>query len=136
MEAMLQDNFSEHSGDKLTLVGDAAVHLNNYAASSACQLHAKRYKKRCVSQPLERQALLHSYRHELETFYLALQDADGQLKKTHHITQYMDCETAIKALVWPSYKPGHTMVTDTNLIMARAWLKSTTQHTVIEEWVM
>ena len=96
----------------------------------------KETKRRRVSQPLERQALSHSYRHALETFYLALQDADKQLKKPHHITQHMGCETAIKALVWPSYKSGYTMVTDADLIVALARLKSTTQHKVTEELVM
>ena len=71
-------------GEKLTLVSDASVYPKNDAASGVWQLHATRDKKRHVSQPLERQA--HSYRHALETFYLALQDADKQLKKPHNIT--------------------------------------------------
>ena len=98
MKTLIQDNFSENLGDKLTLVSDTSVHLQNDAASDAWQLHATRDKKLRVSQPLERQALSHSHQHEEETFYLALQYADGQLRKPHHITQQMDREAAIKAL--------------------------------------
>ena len=118
METVLQNDFSKHSGEKVTLVSDASIHLKNDAASSAWQLCAKRDRKRRVSQPLEQQAHSYSYRRELETFHVVLQDADKQLKKPHHIKQHMDCEAAIKALARPSCKPGHTMVIDADLIMA------------------
>ena len=48
----------------------------------------------------------------------------------------MDCEAALKALARPPYKPSHNIVTDADLIMARARLTSIIPHTVTEEWVM
>ena len=48
----------------------------------------------------------------------------------------MDYEAAMKALSWPTCRPGHNMVTDADLIMARAWLESITPHTVTEAWIM
>ena len=48
----------------------------------------------------------------------------------------MECEAEIKALAQPSYKPDHTMVTNIDLIMARARLKSIIPHAVIDEWVL
>ena len=48
----------------------------------------------------------------------------------------MDCDVAIQALARPSYKPGHTMVTDSDLITVHARLKIIIPHTVTEEWVM
>jgi ribonuclease HI len=97
--------------------------------------HNQRQKRR-ASLPLERQTHSHSYRHELETFYLALKDAADVLTKPHHITQYMDCEAALTALALPPQKPSHNMVTDADLIMARAHLKSIIPHTVTEKWVL
>ena len=48
----------------------------------------------------------------------------------------MDFEAALTALAQPPYKPSHNMVTNADLIMARARLKSIIPHTVTEEWVM
>ena len=133
---LLQDDFSEHSGDKLTLVSNASVHILNDTASRAWQLCADQNKKQRVSQPLEQQAHSHSYCHESDIFNLALQDVGKQLRTPHHIMKHTDCEAAIKALAQPTYKPGHNMVTDTDLIMARGRLKSIIPHTVTDECVM
>ena len=48
----------------------------------------------------------------------------------------MDYEAVMKALARFTYKPGHNMVTDADLIMARAWLKISIPQAVTEEWVM
>ena len=48
----------------------------------------------------------------------------------------MDCKAALTALTLPLYKSSHNMVTDTNLIMAQARLKSIMTHTDTEEWVL
>ena len=83
---LFQDDVSEHSGDKLTIVSDASIHLAHNTAPGACQLHTTRDKKGQASEPLERQTHSHSYRHELETFHLALKNAAEVLTKPHHIT--------------------------------------------------
>ena len=133
MTTLLQDDFSKHSGDKLTIISNASVNLNNNTASGAWQLHTTRDKKRRASQSLERQTYSHSYRHELETFHPALKDTAEVLTKPHNITQYMDYEAVLTALARPSYKSSHNMVTDADLIMARAQLKYIIPHTVTEE---
>ena len=133
---IITDDYVEQPDDKLTLVSDASVHINNNTAAGAWQLYRSKDQKRRISQLLEPQDHSHSYRHELETFHLALKDADTQLKHPHQITQYMDCEAALKKLSMPIYKPGHTMVTDADIIMAHNQLKANLQHTVTEKWVM
>ena len=45
MKTLIQDNFSEHLGDKLTIVSNASVHLNNDISLGAWQIHATGDKK-------------------------------------------------------------------------------------------
>ena len=65
-----------------------------------------------------------------------LKDVEENLKFPHQITQYMDCESALKLLQQEFYKPGHAMGTDSDLVMAHHQLKAASHHTVTEEWVM
>ena len=69
-------------------------------------------------------------------FHLTLKDAAEPLTKPNNNTQHMDYGAEKKGLARPSYKPGHIMVIDDNLVMAHARLKSVTPYTVTNEWVM
>ena len=98
---------TKYSLEKIGRQCSKMIPLNTRRQTDPCQWCS-------ISQPLEWPAHSHSYQHVLETFYLALQDADEQLKTPHHIAQYMDCEAAIKSPAQISYKdkPDHSMLTD------------------------
>ena len=85
---------------------------------------------------LEHQPFSHSYRHELETYYHALQDADTILELPHSITQWMDCKAGLDKIEAPVYGPRDTMGTDMDIVMAYHALKEKSKHTVSHDWVM
>jgi len=85
---------------------------------------------------LEHQRHSHSYRHELETYFHALEDADAILKLPHRITQRMDCKGGLDKIEAPIYTPKDTMGSDMDIVMAYKALQDQSKHTVSHEWVM
>ena len=59
-----------------------------------------------------------------------LKDADDILEYPHKTTQLLDCKGALNKLEGTIYKPGHTMETDMDLVMAYTQLLQHTKHTV------
>ena len=103
MKTLIQDDFSEHSGEKLTIVSNASVHLNNDTTLGAYQLHTIRDKKRWVSQPLEPQTHSHSYCHWLKNVSPCPQRYS---RTTHKAPSYL----ATYGLCGSNKGPGQTII--------------------------
>ena len=133
---MVEDDFVEIPDAPLTIVSDASVRLLQGQASGAWQMYHHPSHKRRVAMLQERQIHSHSYRHEHETFYHALNDSMSHLQTPHEITQYMDCKSALDSLKEPIAQPSQTMRTDSDLILSRTALRATCPHSIREEWVI
>ena len=71
-----------------------------------------------ISQVSGASSTSHSYCHQLEVFYYALKDADDIPELPREIDQLIDCKGALTKLKGTIHKPGHTMDTDMDLVMA------------------
>ena len=131
-----EDNYHEKEHERLDLVSDAAVHVKARKVVRAWQLFNERSNKRRVALPLEHQIHSHSFRHEIETFYHALKDAEERLMFPHHIDQHMDCESGLTKLNAPITTPRNTMATYMNLVMAYKKRVDESKHTINRHWVM
>ena len=103
----------EHPNSRLDLVSDASVHVKDRKVAGAWHLLGKDVKRRCMVRTLKHQRHSHSYRHELETYFHALADADAILKLPHRITKRMDCKGGLDKMEAPIYTPKDTMGSDT-----------------------
>ena len=135
---VISDDYVEQLNGMITLVSKVSIHIAKYQDPNpgACHVIITRDEKRWVAQPLKHQDHSHSYRHELEIFYLALRVADTKLQLPHQITQYMDHKATFKLLETDIYKPGQTLGMDYNIIMSHTKLKDESKHTVTGKWAM
>ena len=131
-QVVITNDYFEQPGYNLTMVSDAAVHVDTSKVSSTWQLYKEKNSKRRVAHPIEHQDRSHSFRHKIETFHLALKDADENLQFPHQIKQYMACESGLKALAKGMWKTGHTMGTGMNLLLSQKQLKEELKHAVLK----
>ncbi len=130
------DDFVEREGARLHIVSNASVHVAKGKVAGAWNMFKTHDARRRTATPLEHQRHAHSYRHEMETFYSALLDAETSLQFTHHITQYMDCKGGLKALQRPISRPKDTMETDMDIVLAYQQLRRQSKHRIDHAWVM
>ena len=67
---VLEDTLANSSHGTYNLVSDASVHISQRKAAGAWRLLESDTAIRRVNMPLQHQHLSHSYRHELEIFYM------------------------------------------------------------------
>ena len=65
-----------------------------------------------------------------------MKNVDKHLQLPHQITQYMDCESALKSLEKEFYKLGHTMDIDMDLVMSHKQLKENSNTLSQKKWVV
>ena len=135
-DEVLADEFDETPIQLLNIVSDASVHVAAGKVAGAWHILEEHNKKRRVARSLEHQRHAHSYRHELETFYHALKDAEDRLIHPHNIIQRMDNEGGLISLAKPIRAPRDTMRTDMDLVMAYNELRDNSKHVITHEWVM
>jgi len=138
-DCIIEETFQEEGTGRLNLVSDASIHVAKRKAAGAWHLYATSKDKagtRRVVRTLQHQQLAHSYRHELETFYHALNDANSSLKNRHTIEQYMDNEGGLTKIAQEITTPRQMMGTDMDIVLAYNKLRESSRHTILPKWVM
>lgn len=105
-------------------------------ASGAWKMYTDRGKALKAVRPLQHLQHAHSYRHELETFYYGLHEANRILQQPHNITQLMDCKGGLEKLDQRIVHPSQTMASDMDIVMAYQQLERQINHQVTRQWVM
>jgi hypothetical protein len=108
----------EGTMDKLDLVSDASVFVENCKAAVAFQVRNEDDDRFFASIPMEAYPGTYSYREELRGLFYRLQTTLRRFPNCKELTCHCDCESGIKKIRLPIEYPGQLMAPEMDAVLA------------------